>query len=577
ITDPYHYLTQQHFTSEIFKIEIQNLPRHFGFAQLKKMLTGLQLKPKKVKAVNKATYAFVTFSCQEDKEEALKVLNGHKWKGQVLKAKLAKPVEDPYTKSLALKRSQEESDGNTQEAKRRKEEDSLPVEERLNNTVTPLWNQPYENQLSTKQTNTREFLRNLSKMLQRNVGEMSPWLKQQRKSHSGMACELEPIKPSPVLESYRNKCEFTIGKSVDGIDNTVGFRLGTYKGGHMSVVNPSACSHICPSTKAIVSAFQQYLQQESSLPSYDPQMHSGHWRMLLVRTSLNGGKMAAAFMHPQALSKEAIDAEKKKLCGYFKEGEGKNCQLTSLYLNLQGESGQSYEHLEGDEHITEELLGLKFRISPDAFFQVNTKAAEVLYTTVADWAQVTPATTVLDVCCGTGTIGITLAKRVKKVIGIEMNQQAIDDAVFNAKANNLSNIEYVCGKAEVVLPDMTQDLKDCDDIVGIVDPPRPGMPPKVLQAIRRCSTLRRLIYVSCHPQNAINNFIDLCRPISNRNKGIPFRPTKAVAVDLFPHTKHCELVILFERADRVDSYYEVPEGVKRSSNTDGEVSTSVTS
>ncbi|XP_038059195.1 tRNA (uracil-5-)-methyltransferase homolog A-like isoform X1 [Patiria miniata] len=103
---------QQHFTSVIFKIEIQNLPRHFEFAQLKKMLTGLQLEPKKVKAVNKATYAFVTF--------------------------------------------------------------------RLNNTVTPLWNQPYEDQLSTKQTNTRKFLRNLSKMLQRNIGEMSPWLKQQR-------------------------------------------------------------------------------------------------------------------------------------------------------------------------------------------------------------------------------------------------------------------------------------------------------------------------------------------------------------------------------------------------------------
>ncbi|XP_038075772.1 tRNA (uracil-5-)-methyltransferase homolog A-like [Patiria miniata] len=106
----------------------------------------------------------------------------------------------------------------------------MPSMNWLNNMVTPLWNQPYEDQLSTKQTNTREFLRNLSKMLQRNIGEMSPWLKQQRKNHSGMECELQPIKPSPVLESYDNKCEFTIGKSVDGIDNTVGFRLGAYKG-----------------------------------------------------------------------------------------------------------------------------------------------------------------------------------------------------------------------------------------------------------------------------------------------------------------------------------------------------------
>ncbi|XP_022105170.1 tRNA (uracil-5-)-methyltransferase homolog A-like isoform X2 [Acanthaster planci] len=569
ILDPYHYLTRRHFTSEIFKIEIQNLPRHFGFAQLKKMLNGLQLKPKKVKAVNKATYAFVTFSCEEDKEEALKVLNGHKWKGQILRAKLAKPVKDPYTESIALKRSQEESEENSKEAKKRKEEDNLPVEERLNSIVTPLWNQPYEEQLSTKQNNTREFLCNLSKMLQRNILEMSAWLAQQRKNHSGMACQLEPIKQSPVLESYRNKCEFTIGKSVEAKDNTVGFRLGAYKGGHVSVVNPSSCCHICPSTKAVVNSFQQYIQQESSLSSYDTQLHCGHWGMLLVRTSLDGGKMAAACMHPQDLSKEVIDAEKQKLRHYFQEGEGQSCQLTSLYLSLQGES-KSYEHLAGDEHITEELLGLKFRISPDAFFQVNTKAAEVLYTAIADWAEVTPDTTVLDICCGTGTIGITLAKRVKKVIGIEMNQQAVEDAVFNAKANNLSNVEYVCGKAEVVLPDMTPDLRRCDNVVGIVDPPRPGMPTKVLQAIRRCANLRRLIYVSCHPQNAINNFIDLCRPVSNRNKGIPFRPTKAVAVDLFPHTKHCELIILFERADRVDSFYEVPEGVQRSGNISSE-------
>ncbi|XP_071789916.1 tRNA (uracil-5-)-methyltransferase homolog A-like isoform X1 [Asterias amurensis] len=562
-SDPYHYLTREHFTSEIFKIEIKNLPRHFGFAQLKKMLVNLQLKPKKVKAVNRATYAFVTFSNEEDKEEALKVLDGHKWKGQILKAKLAKPIEDPYAKSVALKRSQDESEGDSKESKRRREEESLPVEERLNNSVTPLWKQPYEDQLEIKQNNTIEFLRHLTKMLQKNVGDITPWLAQQRKKHNGMACELEPIKPSPVLENYRNKCEFTVGKSVDGIDKTVGFRLGSYRGGQVSVVNPSACSHVCPATKAIVAAFQKYIQTESSLESYGQQMHTGHWRMLLVRTSMIGGRMAAAFMHPQNLSKEAIEEEKVKLRDFFREGDGKSCGLTSLYINLQPEERRgdnSYSHLDGDEYINEDLLNLKFRISPDAFFQVNTVAAEVLYTTVGDWAEATPSTTVLDICCGTGTIGITLAKRVMKVIGIEMNQQAVNDAIYNAKTNDLSNIEYTCGKAEDVLPDIMNDLKDCEDIVGIVDPPRPGMPPKVLQAVRRCANLRRLVYVSCNPQNAINNFIDLCRPVSNRNKGIPFRPVKAVAIDLFPHTKHCELIILFERADKVDSFYTVPDG-----------------
>ncbi|MEE6504363.1 hypothetical protein FKM82_005158 [Ascaphus truei] len=161
--------------------------------------------------------------------------------------------------------------------------------------------------------------------------------------------------------------------------------------------------------------------------------------------------------------------------------------------------------------------------------QVNTLAAEVLYSAIADWAQLNQDSTVLDVCCGTGTIGISLAKKVKKVVGIELCQEAVEDAKANAQINNS----------------------------------------KVVIAIRRAEHLKRLIYVSCNPKAAMSNFIDLCRAPSNRVRGRAFRPIRAMAVDLFPQTPHCEMLILFERVEYTDKTSEaatIPEPTSEHSN-----------
>lgn len=172
----------------------------------------------------------------------------------------------------------------------------------------------------------------------------------------------------------------------------------------------------------------------------------------------------------------------------------------------------------------------------------------MLYSAVGEWAQLDQDSTVLDVCCGTGTIGISLAKRVKKVIGIEMCQEAVEDAKVNAKSNGLTNIEFHCGKAEDVFPNILNALVS-PNITAIVDPPRAGLHSKVILAIRRAAHLKRLVYVACNAKAAMNNFIDLCRAPSKRVHGAPFRPVRAMAVDLFPQTIHVEMLLLLERVD----------------------------
>ncbi|XP_032409062.1 tRNA (uracil-5-)-methyltransferase homolog B isoform X2 [Xiphophorus hellerii] len=202
------------------------------------------------------------------------------------------------------------------------------------------------------------------------------------------------------------------------------------------------------------------------------------------------------------------------------------------------------------------VLGFKFRISADAFFQVNQAAAQVLYNTVRDLcvpgaAQSKTGSTLLDVCCGTGAIGIISSPRVDRVIGVEIIEQAVRDAAHNAALNNVENCEFLPGKAEVVLPALMSQLSSAPGVLtAVVNPSRAGLHPKVVRALRNQEAIRRLVYVSCKPDGeAMRNFKELCCAPNQEKKltGDAFSPTLAVPVDMFPHTPHCELVLLFER------------------------------
>lgn len=208
-----------------------------------------------------------------------------------------------------------------------------------------------------------------------------------------------------------------------------------------------------------------------------------------------------------------------------------------------------------------QVLGFKFRISADAFFQVNQAAAEVLYSTVRDLCvpnhedrgeRTKVGTTLLDVCCGTGAIGITISPRVDRIIGIELIEQAVEDARHNTALSNVLNCEFIPGKAEVVLPGLMSQLSSVGGgpVAAVVNPARAGLHHRVVRALRNQPAIRRLVYVSCKPDGeAMRNFRELCCAPDPQKKltGEAFSPTLAVPVDMFPHTTHCELVLLFER------------------------------
>uniref|UniRef100_A0A8C8BFZ3 tRNA (uracil(54)-C(5))-methyltransferase n=1 Tax=Otus sunia TaxID=257818 RepID=A0A8C8BFZ3_9STRI len=530
--DVYRYIKGDLFTSEIYKVEIQNLPKYIGFNDVKKFLAKYGLNPHKIKLFGKQTFAFVTFKSEEERDKAMKVLHGVLWKSRHLSVRLAKPKADPIAK------------------KRKKEEET---DKQIADVVTPLWNVPYEEQLARKKQECEQVLQKLTKEIGNNNRALLPWLFLQKQKYNKLCCPVEGVKASPLQTEYRNKCEFLIGIGVNQEDKTVGCRLGKYKGGTCAVVEPFDTVHIPAIAKKVVKAFQDYIRS-TPYSVYSPETYEGHWKQLTVRTSRNGHVMAIVYFNPQKLSKEELADLKISLAKYFTEGMGKSSGVTSLYFVEEGQRKSPnledlpLEHVAGDKYIYEELLGLKFRISPHAFFQVNTQAAEVLYTAIREWAQLSQESTVLDICCGTGTIGISLAKKVKKVIGIELCQEAVQDARVNAQINELNNIEFHCGKAEDLVPSLINILAP-QNLITIVDPPRAGLHSKVILAIRRAEHLKKLIYVSCNPRAAMNNFVDLCRAPSNRVKGASFRPVRALAVDLFPQTRHCELLIFFERVE----------------------------
>ncbi|XP_041059333.1 tRNA (uracil-5-)-methyltransferase homolog A [Carcharodon carcharias] len=549
--DVYRYIKGDLFTSEIYKIEIQNLPKFVSFSDLRKFLSRNSLVPHKIKLFGKRPFAFVTFKEEQERDRAMEVLQGQVWKNRNLRVRLAKPKADP----IAKKRKQEGSENDSHEQKR-----AVPVEgldrslsEQIADVVTPLWNIPYEEQLKKKEQNVLQVLALLTTEIGTHNRALVPWVFQQKKKFGGNCCPFEGVKPSPLQTEYRNKCEFLIGVGANGEDKTIGCRLGKYKGGSCAVVEPFDTVHIPAKAKEVVKAFQNYIRS-SPYSVYSPETYEGHWKQLTVRITRAKQIMAIIYFNPQKLTKPELEELQGKLANHFTEGDGKDCGVTSLYFAEEGQrktpnlEDLPLDHVTGEKYIYEELLGLKFRISPHAFFQVNTKAAEVLYSAVGDWANLNQDCIVMDVCCGTGTIGLSLAKRVKKVIGIEMCQEAIEDAKVNAELNGLSNVEFLCGKAEDLFPTVINSLTS-QNLVAIVDPPRAGLHSRVVLAIRRAEHLKSLIYVACNARAAMNNFVDLCRAPSHRVKGSPFRPVKAMAVDLFPHTMYYELLILFERVE----------------------------
>lgn len=420
----------------------------------------------------------------------------------------------------------------------------------INDQVTPLWNVPYEQQLEKKQSSMASIL------LQYRTKLFAGYLP----TAYVPTHVLEPIKPSPQVTGYRNKCEFTIGFNRDS-KPTVGFSLGGFRDRLLVVENASECVHVPDNIKAVANHFEAYLRSEGVLEKlsiYERDSKKGFWRILMVREHGNGLMVLVQVQDGVVADKLAF---KNEIAGVFEDfNREAKVKVESIYVQFtqmahHGLGGpEPLELVEPSKSILiEHLAGLKFQISPSSFFQVNLPATSVLYQTIKDYTLTDSASNgaklpvLLDVCCGTGTIGMIMSGEVQKVIGIEMVESAIEDAKLNADLNGIKNIEFKCAKVESVIREVIASIPEGVPIVVVLDPPRSGVHADVLKTIRACPRIDRVVFVACNPSATVNNFVDLSRPTSKAFQGVPFTLTKAVPVDMFPQTEHCELVLQFDR------------------------------
>jgi len=336
----------------------------------------------------------------------------------------------------------------------------------------------------------------------------------------------------------------------------------------------------------------------STMPPYDSKVHRGVWRTVTLRCSLRTREIMVIVQHAPpkggvgALEdgsddySKVFEGEKERLVGMLTKGvipatkrdypedhvvdekrkeeeEAKEgLKVTSIFFQEFG--GVSHpgpdhpvQHVFGKKSLEENLGKCTFQISPGAFFQTNTEGAEVLYNIVVERIkEVTKDpkdTLLLDVCCGTGTIGLTCLKEevVGKLVGVDISEPAIKDAEINATKNGYtepSTTRFIASAAEKILPETMKDLPRHVPIVAVVDPARDGLHNAVIKSLRANEGIQRLVYVSCNPTaTLVRDAGMLCSPPTKKYPGRPFKPTMSQPVDMFPLTKHCEMVMTFDR------------------------------
>lgn len=360
-------------------------------------------------------------------------LNGVTFKKRVLSTEYSQVSEKAFRSRFEAKKTEEAS------------VDTRTPSEMLADQVTPLYKMPYHEQIERKHKLGARYLNTLRKKINAlpDLNEAGKAQIAWTNTREDMDCEILDTIQSPCINGYRTKCEFTIGKNMEG-ERTVGFLLGSYRDGCTFVLNANDSFHVSDKAKGIAAAMEEYVR-ESKYDVYDRVQKVGVWRSIMTKTQRTGDTMVVVQINTKELTQDQISEEKERLKDYFKN----KIKPTTMMLQIwNGDSNGitdkgTTEVLLGDGYVYEELLGCKFRISSSAFFQVNTPATELLYSKCAEWCNINQSkkTTLLDLCCGTGTIGITMANSVDRVIGVEMIPEAIVDAKANALINSKNYIK----------------------------------------------------------------------------------------------------------------------------------------
>lgn len=599
------------------KVVVYNVPKYAKDNEVKKYvsdwLEGTNIQVIKTKKVPKHNWICLTLTEEEMVDQLIKKINDGKHvnqKGGVLRAQRASEKNE--------KREREECDDEKSNKRSKRDDyvktpdeirDAvtplwrMTYEEQVDLKMKNMVNKS----LSKIVKEIKSKVRTLQKDKQRqqssrkNNGDcLYDWLKPKQ------PIRLDRISQAPKKFEYRNKSEFTFGHrhhySIDKSENTnavlktpaVGFLAGGWAGG---VSCPTFAANIPILHCGIAMIINKFLS-ESPIPPYNARDHTGVWRTVTIRSSDRTKQCMVVICHAPASGgagaksdgsddySESFESEKQRLINMLTgkipkpkrdlSGPGTDqliddsdndefCdyQVTSLFFQeFDGLSNPSpqhpVQHSFGNKYVEERLLQCTFQISPGAFFQVTTEGAEVLYSIVVEKLKevaTDPKETLLfDVCCGTGTIGLTCMKEgaVGKIVGIDISEPAIKDAIVNAEMNGYSNSDectkFVASRAEKVMYNEIKRVSRNTPLVAVVDPARDGLHQDVCKALRNERRINRIIYVSCNPTGSlVKDATTLCSPPTKKYTGLPFKITSGQPVDMFPLTDHCEMVMVFDR------------------------------
>ncbi len=330
-----------------------------------------------------------------------------------------------------------------------------------------------------------------------------------------------------IPERYRNKCIFPIG-----LDRNGEVQSGFYAKRSHEIIPVNDCMVGSEINSKIVKAVKEYID-EAKVSVYDEEKHKG----LVRRVYIRDGKVSGEIMVVISINGKSLPQKERLIEKLTAISEN----IVSIYININESRGNSVLGLEnrlvhGKSVITDTLCGINFEISPHSFYQINPKMTEKLYGKALEFAEITDSDNVLDVYCGIGTISLAAAKKAKLVTGVEIVEQAIEDAKKNANANGIENAQFFADSAENAVPKLISEGLRPD--VVILDPPRKGSDEATLQAIASAEP-KRIVYVSCNVSTLARDAKFLAE--------LGYIPTKCTGVDMFPHTSHIEVVCKLER------------------------------
>ena len=364
-------------------------------------------------------------------------------------------------------------------------------------------------------------------------------LKTKRKRLETLLKGICPVKDMIGMEDpfyYRNKVHAVFDRDRRG--NIIS---GIYQENTHNVVPVEKCMIEDQKADEIIGTIRGMLKS-FKIRTFDEDTGYGLLRHVLIRRGFESGEIMVVLV-----TASPVFPSKNNFVKALRE---KHPEITTIVQNINGRGtsmvlGEKEHVLYGKGYIVDTLCGCSFRISSRSFYQVNPVQTEKLYTKALELAGLTGKETVVDAYCGIGTIGIIASKKAGNVIGVELNQDAVRDAINNAKMNQISNIRFFCNDAGRFLVNMAEAGEKAD--VVIMDPPRSGSTEEFMDSIAKMGA-KKVVYVSCNPET-------LARDLAYMKK-LGYKAKEAVGFDMFPATEHVETVVLLSHK-KADSYIHI--------------------